>query len=170
MAADDEPLYLGLYNSIDVMRHVAPPLSAAAGRHAFMLALAQTVESPPRAHYWVCHDLEQAQDLGLLALVHDRGCRASAEIGMLLPPAAQGHGFASEALATVVAHAFARLEVCRIWTRHKREHAAADALMRRLGFRSGDTIGDESRWTLCKDDMQADRERDPGFALGRECG
>jgi len=74
-----------------------------------------------------------------------------AEVGALILPEFQASGLATEAIAAIADHAFAILGLRRLFTRHRREHVAAAALMRRLGFSALPEVADDplgQRWAL----------------------
>jgi RimJ/RimL family protein N-acetyltransferase len=85
-----------------------------------------------------------------MALVPDRDDPASAEVGVLLLPDAQGQGHATEAIAALADSVFAVPGLQKLWTRHASGHAAAVGLMRRLGFVAGPEAGAQSRWHLLR--------------------
>lgn len=58
----------------------------------------------------------------------------SAEIGFLFGRAYWGHGYASEAMAAVLAHAFETLALERLWARIHAGNEASARLLARLGF------------------------------------
>jgi RimJ/RimL family protein N-acetyltransferase len=153
MVEADAAIYTRLYTNGGVMRFVAAPLSLQAARRAFELVLAQARATPPRAHYWICHSRERGNDAGLLALLPDRDDDASAEVGILLLPEAQGQGYATEAIAALADHALSGLVLQRLWTRHARDNQAMIGLMQALGFHPDAGASDgELRWSLrCKD-------------------
>jgi RimJ/RimL family protein N-acetyltransferase len=57
------------------------------------------------------------------------------ELGITLAPAHQGHGYATEALASVIDHAFTHLAKHRVTAVTDADNTPAAALFRRLGFR-----------------------------------
>lgn len=139
-------IYCRLYGDPMVMRFIAAPLAQDAALQALGRALRQTAESPPSAHYWIARDA--SGECGLLALLQDRERTGSAEAGILLLPAGAGLGYAREAMAALVTHAFSRLEVQCIRTRHHPGNRAVVGLMRALGFRPGTSTASERRWSL----------------------
>ena len=150
----DRPLYISLYTDADVMCHVGAPLSTEAASRAFEAVRRQMRRDPPQAWYWVACVRGSGRDAGLLALMFDPG-RGSAEFGMLMFPWAQGRGHATEAVAALVAHAFADPGapgqgggVSRLHTRHARGHPAGPRVMERLGFVAAPAGGGMLHWYL----------------------
>ncbi len=172
MAEADVAIYTRMYTDAGVMRLVAAPLSQEAARRAFNLAIFQTRAVPPRAHYWICSARVHDEDVGLLALLHDRDNAGLAEVGILLLPEAQGRGYATEAIAALADHAFSDLALQRLWTRHARDNRAVTGLMEALGFHSdaGASEG-ELRWSLRREDERTGARLSPGVAkAGRRLG
>lgn len=153
----DEPFYCRLYTDAAVMTRVGTPLTQEAAQGAFMRVLRQVAATPPRSHNWMLHAQTADAPLGMMALVPDRDDPASAEVGVLLLPDAQGRGHATEAIAALADSVFAVPGLQRVWTRHASGHAAAVGLMRRLGFvAEPDTsvAGAQSRWQLLREDWR----------------
>lgn len=170
MQQADAALYIRLYSDDAVMRCVADPLSLQMAGRAFKLALAQARRLPPHAHYWICRPHQHDEDIGLLALMHDRDRSGLAEVGVLLLPQAQGQGYATEAIAALADHALSEpasgLGLQRLWTRHARDNLAAAGLMQALGFHSDESsrLG-ELRWSLRREDWPTSARRVRGFSM-----
>ena len=131
LGPDDEALYVALYTDPATLRHVLAPQAPAAARRGFAAALAGLGSDEGQRGFWVM----QARDgraLGLIGLHRDGP--GAAEVGVVLPPAWQGLGLATEAIAALADHAFATLGLARLHTRHDHDHALAAGLMARLGF------------------------------------
>lgn len=145
--------YAALYMDPDVMHHVGPPLTAAAASRAFTRVLAQTGAAPPRAHYWIARDATGVP-CGLVALVRDRDAPASAELGMMLLPRVRGQGHGLASIRCIARHAFAELDVQRLWTRHHRDNTAATRLMVASRFRREPVTagGPRRSWVLTRGD------------------
>lgn len=153
LQAGDQALYCALYGCPDAMRHVGAPLTAPRARAAFDRVLAQLAAASPRAAYWVLparvDPAASAAGVGLMALQAASGDIDRAEVGVLLPPQAQGGGVASAALAALADMAFTTSALQTLWARHAEGHAAAAALMRRVGFDAAPRDGgSECRWQL----------------------
>ncbi len=156
LAANDLGFYKRLYCDPQTMAMVGDPLSTEAAGRSFEAALRGHARSPARRLSWTLTDVAIDQPIGLLALMRELPDLAadSAEIGALIVPAAQGRGYAAEAIAALAAHAFGDLGLCRLVTRHSRVNYAADGLMRKLGFRrTADGDGAQPcRWQLERGD------------------
>jgi RimJ/RimL family protein N-acetyltransferase len=86
-----------------------------------------------------------------MALQYDGVAALRAEVGVLLLPAAQGMGVASAAIAALADVVFTASPLETLWTRHGHAHAAAAALMRRVGFESVPCgVDGEGRWQLTR--------------------
>jgi RimJ/RimL family protein N-acetyltransferase len=134
LAPSDERFYCALYTDPGVMRHVGAPLDGEAAKRAFSAVVAQLDARPLRWRYWILETRDDAADLGLVAWVPDRGDPGSIEVGVLLVGAAEGRGYAAEALAALADATFADPAQRRLWTRHARGNGLAEGLMRKLGF------------------------------------
>lgn len=160
----DREFYCRLYTDPAVMARVGTPLSREAAQGAFGRVLRQIAAKPPRSHYWMLCARDTQAVIGLMALVFDRDDRTSAEVGVLLLPNAQGHGYATEAFAALVGNLFAEPGISRLWARHAPGHVAMIRLMRGLGFTQCadlSTAGNSPtmvRWQLLRRDW---RSREP---------
>jgi RimJ/RimL family protein N-acetyltransferase len=147
LTAGDEALYVHLYTDAQTLHQVGPPQSAVAARRGFAAALRDQATGLPRRPFWVMqHEVDGA--IGLIGLSRDDD--GGAELGVVLPVACQGRGYATEAIAALAAHAFSRLGLSNLHTRHAAGHGLAAGLMSGLDFaREADIPGDfPARWRL----------------------
>ncbi len=143
LAPADEALYVALYTDPATLRHVLAPLAPAAARRGFAAALAGLGTGEGQRGFWVM----QARDgraLGLIGLHRD--APGEAEVGVVLPPAWQGRGLATEAIAALADHAFGALALVRLHTRHDHDHALASGLMAGLGFERVAAVAGRRGW------------------------
>ena len=148
----DGALFAALYGDADTMAQVGTPLDAEAARRALSAALRQMCSDPPRARYWRLDEGPQA--LGLLSLVVDP-TRTTAETGLLLCAGARSRGIAREALAALLPRVIRTGGLESVWTRHRTGHAAAEGLMRALGFAPLDAAAGWARWQMDRARLQA---------------
>jgi RimJ/RimL family protein N-acetyltransferase len=73
--------------------------------------------------------------IGEVVLWHWSPRHRQAEIGFILHPDFQGHGYAAEGAAAVLDLAFDRLQLHRVYGRTDARNTASAGLMRRLGMR-----------------------------------
>lgn len=132
LSPGDAALYAGLYADPDTMRHVLPPAAGERARRAFDAALAASARPWPTARVWTLVRPPEIQAFGLVGL--DPDGLGGAEVGAMIPPARQGQGYATEAIALLAAHAFKELGLVSLHTRHADGHGLAEGLMQRLGF------------------------------------
>jgi RimJ/RimL family protein N-acetyltransferase len=159
LAAGDETLYAALYGDPATMAAIAAAQAPAQLARGFAATCRANAASPPRRRTWVIHERATARDLGLIGLVWDPDGhgRQGAELGVVLPPAHQGRGVASEAIAGLCAAAFAQLGLDFLHTRHRDGHGLAAGLMRRCGFeRQPPCDGEDGqRWRLTRESLAA---------------
>lgn len=88
---------------------------------------------------WVQCGVEQTGGplIGDVALRTNGG---QAELGITLAARAQGHGYAAEAVAAVIAHAFTALNLRRLHASIDPRNVAVARLLTRLGFRHEGTL------------------------------
>lgn len=163
LEARDEALYCALYGDADTMRHVGPVLSAEEARAAFARVMARLGARPARAAYWLLPwRLGAGPDGAAAGLMAVQVQAAAGEVGVLLPPGAQGGGIASAGIAALADAVFSASPLQALWTRHARSHAAAAALMRGLGFQvAKEEVAGECRWQLTRAHWTGLRERAP---------
>jgi RimJ/RimL family protein N-acetyltransferase len=150
----DGALYCRLYTDPDVMRLIGPPMAADAAARSFVTALRLNGQGawPQR---WALVDLASSADIGLLGLVPHPDAPAAVEVGVMLLPAWQGRGIASEVIAAAAEGLFAldAPAIAGLWTRHEGTNGLAIGLMRKLGFRRED--GEDWRWRLSRTDWKS---------------
>ena len=83
--------------------------------------------------------------IGDVAIRTSRADARQAELGFTLAAAHQGHGYATEAVRTVVQYAFAKLAMHRVFSRTDARNLRAQRLLERLGFRREGELR-ESTW------------------------
>lgn len=158
----DQSLYLALYGDAETMARAMPALDAASALRAFRRERRAQGEAGTRRMAWTLSEKCDGSAFGLLGLVLDDA--GGAEVGVVLPPARQGRGHATEAIALVAQHAFQTLALESLYTRHAEGHGPARGLMLRLGFEPA-AIGTPPhpvRWTLTRESWQAARRDKAG--------
>lgn len=159
LAEQDGPFYCGLYTDPEIMRHVGKPLDAEAARRSFRAVRCDATKAAPRRRQWVMRENPSREPVGLLGL----DCQEhGAEVGALILPIHQARGYAAEAIAAVATYAFDTLGLTHLHTRHDGGHAAAAALMRKLGFEPSaptSARGPDKFWQLSRKQWQASAYR-----------
>jgi RimJ/RimL family protein N-acetyltransferase len=141
----DAALFATLYGDPATMDWVGRALDRPTALRAFAAARRQMRGDPPAACYWRLATPVGGD--GLLSLVPDATTHA-AETGVLLPPAAQARGVATAVLGHLRDAVFGAGGCTLLWTRHRVGHAAAEHLMRRLGFVADVPADGWQRWYL----------------------
>mgnify|MGYP001438277321 CR=1 FL=1 len=151
LSASDLAFYVDLYSDAQTMACIGQPLSTMAAERSFVVALRCNQMLTARRQTWILSNPEGFK-IGILALIGGLADMRleTAEVGAMIIPAQQNRGYAAEAIATLAAHAFANLGVCRLVTRHSPANQLANGLMCKLGFeRLPDGAGPQStRWQL----------------------
>lgn len=125
-----------------------------AGHRAFIEARTRG-PWPPGLGYWV---VEAASEfLGWVLLIPEDGEGPEIEIGWRLRRAAWGRGYATEAAAALLSHAFATPGLPRIVAGIAPDNAASLSVARKLGMRPGERAGRYVRHVLERNDPVADR-------------
>ncbi len=86
------------------------------------------------ALYWAACPAEGGAAIGVCDLSEIDTHHRRAEIGFLFARAHWGQGYAGEAMAQLVGHAFGPLGLERLWARFHAGNAASKALLARLDF------------------------------------
>lgn len=145
----DAHLFCHLYTDPDVMRRIAPPLSAEAAARAFGRACRHNGKDQPGHRFWAIEDNPTATGIGLAALLRS-GDRA--ELGVMLAPGQWNRGVASEAFVPLIDHAFVGMGLALVYAeRPDDDHALViDRLLGRFAFRRAPqhTAPGQARWEL----------------------
>lgn len=147
LSASDIDLYVRLYTSEAVMRHVAPALSATAAEEAFRLVLERMSRRPPASLYWSVTCGHRELRSGILALIFDPDWKG-AEIGILLEPGSQGRGNAPAAIAGLAERLFRWDPGFLLRTHYQPSHPAVPKVLRKLGFVSDGLAHGRPEWRL----------------------
>jgi RimJ/RimL family protein N-acetyltransferase len=133
LAGCDEDFYCAIYTNAELMQQIAAPLSEAAARRAFAAALRANDGDNPATAVWLLVERRGHAAIGLLGLLGSTRA-TEAEVGAVILPAWQGSGYAAEAIAALVDHAFSIPGLARLHTRHAAANAGAAGLMQKLDF------------------------------------
>ncbi len=164
---------IGLFdrrNDPEVARYQSWPLPFPLARAQQMVTDIASVEGPASDEWWmlVVTDAETDETYGDLALLLGNEGR-SAEIGFTLASAHWGNGYATEAVAAMVAHLFEGLQVTRVSAMlHPDNRSSAMVLERtgfvfeghtRLSYWVGDEPSDDLIYGMIRPDWTAWRDR-----------
>lgn len=146
----DAKLYRALYTCPRVMAAIMPPLDEAAADAAFVRVCRHNGLDTPGHRFWVIEDRVSSQGLGLTAL---QRCGARAEFGVMVLADHWKRRIASEALGTVLVHAFEHaglewVDGCRADDAHA---TVIDRLFGPFGFErvaDSNVPGGKCHWTL----------------------
>lgn len=130
----DVELYCELFCDPETMRYIGPPWTRAAAERAFRSVLEATRRTPPRDLFLTLIPKEAQRPIGLCTLQNIDPVRRQTELGIMLVATARVRMLATEALLTVIAHAFAALPVDEVWVRFAVDHAACERLAMRTGL------------------------------------
>jgi RimJ/RimL family protein N-acetyltransferase len=130
----DEEVYCDLFCDPETMRYIGSPWTRAAAARAFSGVLQATRSTPPRALFFMLTPKDAQRPIGLCTLQKIDPVRRQTELGVMLAPTARVRGLATEALITVIAHAFVALPVDEVWVRFAVDHAACERLAVRTGL------------------------------------
>jgi len=134
LAPGDLALFRALYCDAATMRHVGRPLSRADAR----ASLRATVAAMRKRHglrFFAIAERSTRRGIGLGSLHPAAWDARGAEAGLMLLPAAQGHGYAREALSALIEVAFFQLRAKAVWVQYRRANTAAGRLCEATGFR-----------------------------------
>ena len=159
LADGDEALYVRMYCDPLVMQRIGEPQNVETAARGFRAALGFNAATPETRLFWVIHERTQARDLGLLGLSLDG--KNGGEVGVVLPVQHQARGIATEAIAALAEHAFGRMQLQRLHTRHESGHGLAAGLMAALGFERNapDAQTGQWRWQLTPASWAASPQR-----------
>ncbi|GAB3731984.1 hypothetical protein GCM10028794_08650 [Silanimonas algicola] len=134
VAEPDVGRCVALFTDSEVMRSVGPPFEAGRAARAALAMVAHQVAAGGRFRHWMIEHAHGTAGLLGLALRSVDWPGGEAELGVLLWPAWQARGAATAAVVAVRAWAFDVAALAVLTCHHAESHAAAAALMRRVGF------------------------------------
>ena len=137
LAAKDLALFRALYTDPETMRFIARPLSApqaTASFHATLMASQQA----HNFRFLAIVERDGGTAVGLCSIRRVSRRARRAEVGIMLVRAARRKGYATEALAALIARAFRALPIDVVWVQYHRANAATARLFDSLGFPAAD--------------------------------
>lgn len=87
-----------------------------------------------RYQYWPLFELAGERFVGVCGLKPYKPAERIHELGYHLLPSAWGHGYATEAAAAVVEHAFGTLGAAALFAGHHPDNVASGRVLEKLGF------------------------------------
>jgi [ribosomal protein S5]-alanine N-acetyltransferase len=134
LAPQDAALYVALYTNADVMRHIAPPLSASEAMASFQFALKRTHTKPVKQLFFAIERQDTQATIGICGLMQfaDNGTRA--EVGMMLVPGTQGLKLGKEGLSALVKFVFSNFSVSELFVQYAGDSASSAGIARSVGF------------------------------------
>lgn len=125
----DSPFFFRLLGDAEVRRYLGGPVPWRRRLRQFSAYR----QGAPHVGIWIVRPRGRRQALGLIVLSpHKDG--AEYEVSYQFRPTAWGQGFAREATARVVAHAFSDTGLQRVIAETQAANAASCTLLKRLGF------------------------------------
>lgn len=135
VTAEDMPLLLAFFNDFERNRLYLPGRLQSLNAEQLWAQL-QTWQEWPESMLWIFTDLDGTA-LGLINLEGIDPFQGIAECGVaLLNPAAEGHGYAYEAMQVLLAYAFGELRLERLTARYMDGNTASAKLFAKLGFQA----------------------------------
>ena len=169
--ADDLDIVWGLWRQPEVRRYLFDDAPVTRERAAEALRRGLGDET---VGIWLARLRDDTSAIGTVGLIrttvdapHDRAFLGSIEVLAAFEAPAWGHGYATEALEPVIAHAFGALGLERLVAMADVPNEASDRMLRRLGFTpTGECAGPRYRArTYVRDvSLRAAARRVPGRA------
>lgn len=136
LAMDSDPM---------VIRLVSGPWSDPAAHRAFIEARTRG-PYPSGLGYWIiCRRDEATSFLGWVLLIPADGTRPEIEIGWRLLRAEWGQGFATEAAAPLLRHAFAKLNLPEVIAEIDPDNSGSQRVAEKLGLRRTGLVSHEGK-------------------------
>lgn len=129
-AADDAPALFAILNDAEAMRFWSRPPITRLAVVEDLISEQQTAMANGVCRYWTVWEGADAIGSVDLSLIQD----GAAELGFLFRRDRWGRGLASEAAATVVAHALGPLGLMRLAAAIQAENLAAARVLEKVGF------------------------------------
>lgn len=152
----DAGLYQALYTDSSVMANIGPALDQLSAERLHQQVVAWNRQSPMRARYWRLVDRGSNEAVGIAALVRRQGVH---ELGRMIRPARQRHGYGYAALAAMVelsmSGRWGRIELLSV--QHKVSAPVAERHCIRLGFTLTSKVDDMNNWQLSRSEWLSGR-------------
>ena len=133
----DEQLYLDLYTSRQVMAFIGPPLDIEKARNSFQIALRLNAKVPFRRLFLaICLN---GYPIGLCAVNQWNAQTATAEVGLMVLPAWQCQGYATQALLALKQRLRQLFNAVQIWADMDPNNKAVIQLFMTAGFSADST-------------------------------
>ena len=145
LRAGDVDALFAMYSDPEVARYWSFPAWTRREQASEYLAARMALETPA-VYAWALAERECDRLIGTTTLFSLSGPHKRAEIGYSLLPARQGQGLATEALRTVLEHAFGPLGLERIEADVDPRNEASCRLAERLGFQREGLL--RNRWRV----------------------
>ena len=150
LAEADRDLYCALYGDEDTMRHIgaALPLEQASRQFDLLLRASRRSSSTARATTWAMWVVSVQTDDSTIGIFSVRIADAQADMGAMLHRQWRGQGMVTEAVAAMVDRLFQRERVALVTASHRHDNAAAEGVLRRMGFAPEQLEGGAMRWSV----------------------
>jgi RimJ/RimL family protein N-acetyltransferase len=133
--ADDGDLAVALWGDPAVTRFIDRRGPLTAPEAVQRLAQEMALDRDHGLQYWPLFLVRGGVFVGCCGLRPYRPAERVLELGVHIRFACWGRGYAAEAAAAVIGHAFGRLGAARLFAGHHPENAASRHLLAKLGFR-----------------------------------
>jgi RimJ/RimL family protein N-acetyltransferase len=133
MTTMDEALYCELFTDARTMRYIGAPLSPERARRSFRGYIRSELSPVNRVFIAIVEKIT-ARPLGILTIQQLDERRRRVEAGIMLKRLAHARGYAREALAALVARAFAVLPIDEVWVGFAADHRVVERLVVSVGF------------------------------------
>ncbi|MBS0556295.1 MAG: GNAT family N-acetyltransferase [Proteobacteria bacterium] len=128
-------MFRALYCDAKTMRHIGKPISPTDARASLRATMAAHKRGALR--FFVIAERESRCAVGLCSLRPAAWDEHGAEAGLMLLPAARGHGYARETLRALIEVAFFQLRAKAVWVQYRRANVKMARLCQAAGFESG---------------------------------
>jgi RimJ/RimL family protein N-acetyltransferase len=145
LRGDDADALFAFFSHPETMRYWSTPPMVHSFDARALIARAQESLADGTALRWALALAGDDRLIGVCSLFNLEPVHRRAELGYLLGRPHWGHGFMTEALAAVLDHGFARLDLHRVEADLDPRNAASRRLLLRLGFKEEGILRDRYR-------------------------
>ena len=137
----DRDLYCRLYCDKQVMKNIGTPLTLEQANKGFDITLRQMRSGAPKIIVWTIIDKTSNQQIGLQAISWytnkkiklDKNSVPQPEVGIILCTTAQGKGYATEAMGSLIEYSYQYLAVETVNIYYRRTHSNTISFLRKIG-------------------------------------